>query len=369
MNDDELPSPRGHGAEGDLLARYASGTATDAERRAIEARVREDAALRAELERLELVWQRADGALRLPLDAAEVDRAWARLSAALHPDAAAATALPLREPTGGRGRLAPRHGRGMHRWRRSLIAASLLVAAAVAVWTLAPHPFTEPSRIAPIAAREHVAPVGAPLSITLADGSRAVLAPGSRLTETDPAAPDGRSVTLEGRAYFDVLPDPARPFRVAAGGTVTRVLGTSFDVRAYAGTSATEVVVRSGRVAVRPASLSEDGARPLAPGDRATLGADGSVAVESGVDVDALIGWTTGALAFRGTPLRDVVPELEGWFDLQIRIADSGLGDRRITATFHGEPRDVVLGAVAELVDARVERNGRQVVFAPFRPR
>ena len=64
---------------------------------------------------------------------------------------------------------------------------------------------------------------------------------------------------------------------------------------------------------------------------------DRAAFVKLWADVDALIGWTTGALAFRGTPLRDVVPELEGWFDLQIRIADSGLGDRRITATFHGE--------------------------------
>jgi ferric-dicitrate binding protein FerR (iron transport regulator) len=203
----------------------------------------------------------------------------------------------------------------------------------------------------------------------LADGSRAVLAPGSRLTETDPAAGASRSVRLDGRAYFEVLPDPARPFRVEAGGTVTRVLGTKFDVRAYAGTSATEVVVRSGRVAVRPASLPEAGAHPLSPGERATLGADGSVVIESGVDVDALIGWTSGTLAFRGTPLRDVVPELEGWFDLEIRLADSALGGRRITATFDGEPRDVVLGAVAELVDARVDRDGRRVVFTPFRSR
>ena len=369
MNDEEQPSPRGSGAEGDLLAKYVSGTATAAERRAIEARLGEDAGLRAELERLELLWQRADGALHLPVDAAEVDGAWARLSAEVRGEAAAEAAPPLREPPGGRGRFAPLHRGRTGRWRRTLLATSLLAAAAVAVWTLAPLPFSGTSRSASMAPREHVAAVGSPLSVTLADGTRVVLAPGSRLMEIEPGAAAARSVALEGRAYFDVVTDPDRPFRVTAGGTVTRVLGTKFDVRAYAGTSATEVVVRSGRVAMRPASLAEERGRPLAPGERATIGADGSMVVESGVEVDALIGWTAGDLAFRGTPLRDVVPELEGWFDLQISIADSVLGNRRITATFRGESRDVVLAAVAELVGARVERHGRRVVFAPFRSR
>jgi anti-sigma-K factor RskA len=77
VNEEEKPSPHGPGADGDLLARYASGTATAAERRDLEARIRDDAALRAELERLELLWQRANGALHLPVDAAGIDRAWA----------------------------------------------------------------------------------------------------------------------------------------------------------------------------------------------------------------------------------------------------------------------------------------------------
>ncbi|MEI3422821.1 MAG: FecR domain-containing protein [Butyricimonas faecihominis] len=42
-----------------------------------------------------------------------------------------------------------------------------------------------------------------------------------------------RKVYLTGEAYFDVIEDRAHPFSVDVNGSVVRVLGTSFDVRAY----------------------------------------------------------------------------------------------------------------------------------------
>jgi ferric-dicitrate binding protein FerR (iron transport regulator) len=122
-------------------------------------------------------------------------------------------------------------------------------------------------------------------------------------------------------------------------------------------------------VTVRPSSAAEADARSLSDGDRAIIDPAGPIEVQHGADVDALLGWTAGNLVFRSTPLRDVVPELEAWFGLDIMISDPVIAARRITATFAGEPAEVVLDAVAELVAARVERTGREVIFVPFRSR
>jgi transmembrane sensor len=42
-----------------------------------------------------------------------------------------------------------------------------------------------------------------------------------------------RTVSLQGEAFFDVKPDAAHPFIINANGTEIRVLGTSFNVKAY----------------------------------------------------------------------------------------------------------------------------------------
>jgi ferric-dicitrate binding protein FerR (iron transport regulator) len=356
-----------------MLARYVSGTADPAVRSSIEARLLEEPELQVEIDRLRVVWESAAAALH-NLPEAEIDSAWRRLTAALELLETSAQGQSRRagggQATGASGGANPplrARAPSRGRWRNVFVAGTLLAAAVAAVWTFVPRA-PAPDAGAPVAAREFVAEIGVPLSLTLADGSLVILAPGSRLSAVESDGPR-REVNLEGRAYFSVRADPQRPFFVHASGTITRVLGTSFDVRAFPGTAATEVVVRSGRVTVRPSSAAEADARSLSDGDRAIIDPAGPIEVQHGADVDALLGWTAGNLVFRSTPLRDVVPELEAWFGLDIMISDSVIAARRITATFAGEPAEVVLDAVAELVAARVERTGREVIFVPFRSR
>jgi transmembrane sensor len=218
-----------------------------------------------------------------------------------------------------------------------------------------------------VTVREYTASDGERVTLALDDGSRVVLAPGSRIRVPAPFAAESRDVWLDGRAYFQVAHDPSHPFAVHSAGAVARVLGTEFDVRAYPDAGPIQVVVRSGRVAVRAESSPESEARVLVRGDRGVVQADGEVRVESGSNVDDLLGWTQGTLAFHGTPLGEAVPELNRWFDVRIRIDDPRLNGRRITATFRDESLDLVLTTVAELVEAQVRRTGKDVVFTSSR--
>lgn len=364
-----MSEEEGAAADSELLARYVAGVATGEEIGELEARLPSDDALRLEVERLQEIWNRSGPRPAMAIPPERIDAAWVRLrDATAAPSAQGAVAATPPRTSPDRSLLALRSVRPP--WRAGVIAASLLAAAAAALWVLLPGDTpSRPTVAATAATREFVAPAGSILTIGLPDGTRVILAPESRLTAPVDLAGTSRDATLIGRAYFEVSPDPARPFRVVAGGSITRVLGTAFDVRAYPGAWTTEVVVRSGQVAIRAANQTEQHARKLGRADQAVVSADGAVEVRADVDVDALLGWTTGTLAFRGTPLRDVIPELESWFDVEIQLADPALSGRRITATFEEEGTDVVLGAVAELVGATVRRSGRQVVFAPFRSR
>jgi ferric-dicitrate binding protein FerR (iron transport regulator) len=191
-----------------------------------------------------------------------------------------------------------------------------------------------------------------------------VLAPGSRLRTPERFGSGPREISLTEHAYFEVASDSARPFLVNAGGVVTRVLGTEFDVRAYRENEPVRVVVRSGRVSVRPVAAPAATARVLGRGDRAVVDSSGTVQVDGGLDVDALLSWTSGRLTFDRAPLHEVVPELERWFDLEIEM-DPSLSQRRLSAIFEDEPVDTVLQLVGDAVKVRVQRDGRRVVVSP----
>ncbi len=70
--------------------------------------------------------------------------------------------------------------------------------------------------------------------VSLPDGSQVWLNAGSRLDyNNNNFNQSGREVELTGEAYFDIIHDVARPFIVKSGNMRIRVLGTTFNVKAY----------------------------------------------------------------------------------------------------------------------------------------
>lgn len=98
--------------------------------------------------------------------------------------------------------------------------------------------------------REQTNHTDKPILIRLSDGSTVQLQPNSQLSYPDRFTTDRRKVRLTGDAFFQVTRNPAQPFLVYAGETVTKVVGTSFRVRAFEQDKTVSVVVRTGRVSV-----------------------------------------------------------------------------------------------------------------------
>lgn len=89
------------------------------------------------------------------------------------------------------------------------------------------------------------------IRIHLNDGSIVSLAKGSRLKyRKSYEGGESRHVFLTGEAFFDISKDPRKPFFVHANEVVTKVLGTSFNVKAYSNENNVTVAVRSGKVSV-----------------------------------------------------------------------------------------------------------------------
>ena len=87
--------------------------------------------------------------------------------------------------------------------------------------------------------------------VKLEDGTEIWMEPGSRLSYPLHFEGDNREVSLAGGAFFEVTKNPARPFIIHTGTISTRVLGTSFNVKAYE-PSTQEVALVTGWVIVKP---------------------------------------------------------------------------------------------------------------------
>ncbi len=86
--------------------------------------------------------------------------------------------------------------------------------------------------------------------VLLPDGSIVILQPQSKITYSKSFAGNQRDVVLSGEAFFEVEKNPKKPFYVHANELVTKVLGTSFVIKAFSKEKHISVEVKSGKVAV-----------------------------------------------------------------------------------------------------------------------
>jgi transmembrane sensor len=243
-------------------------------------------------------------------------------------------------------------------WRARYVAPVLFLAAAVAFAAIVLRPSAAGKDHPPVTAvaQTYTTAVGHRDSITLADGSHVILGPDSRLTVASDYGTGARSVELHGDGYFDVRHDAAKPFTVRVARAVIEDIGTTFAVESDAGDTTT-VAVMSGSVRLRASDSSANSGALLSAGDRGSMSADGRVrAFPHSVSDDAA--WTTGRLVFREASLARVAGEIHRWYGISLRIEDSSLVHRHVTATFNGEPVDQVLKIIGLALGARIERQG-----------
>jgi len=180
--------------------------------------------------------------------------------------------------------------------------------------------------------------IGQRATVDLGDGATAVLAPQSTLRIR------GAIVELSGEALF-TLPHTSRiPFVVHAGGTTTRVLGTTFDVRHYPTDRATHVAVSRGKVSVGTTSVRGAHVVTLTRGEIAEA-TDSSVTTVTG-DVTPYTAWTTGHLVFHDAPIAEVLTTVGRWYGVRFSIGDSVLANQHLTASLDFGSRTELLNAL-----------------------
>lgn len=213
--------------------------------------------------------------------------------------------------------------------------------------------------------------------IKLPDGSVAVLNAGSRLSYDKAFTGAVRRVVLEGEGYFDVVHRPEQPFIVHSRQMDVRVLGTRFNVKAYAGEQPEAALIRGSIQLFLPDAKSP--LVTLKPNEKFVLGkglelsasrklvarsADFIVSTPK-IVLPAAAGsgaeWVHNRLSFDDTGFAEVAKLLERWYDVKIQINNPELLDYRFTGTFNDTGLQDILTGLSSSQEFKYRKEGQTI--------
>lgn len=187
--------------------------------------------------------------------------------------------------------------------------------------------------------------------MVLPDGSSVVLSAGSTLEIVGSFhSHDKREVILKGEAFFDVAHNPEKPFIVHAGQLTTKVLGTSFNIKAIPGDESIIVTVITGKLQV--ASETEL-LTVLNPEDQLVYDVVLRDKTVTKANKDEVITWKMDDLFCDDISLENAVNIIGERYGVEIEVNDSLLKKNRFTTTFEkNESLESVLNSLVLFNDA-----------------
>ncbi|MGE6220360.1 FecR family protein [Nubsella zeaxanthinifaciens] len=138
-----------------------------------------------------------------------------------------------------------------------------------------------------------------------------------------------RAVFLSGEGYFEVAKDKAHPFEVSTDDQKVQVLGTHFNINAYANNSATRTTLLEGSVRVE--NLAAEKSQILTPGQQSRV-INSTMDIAS-VNIDEVTAWKDGVFMYDGETLENIMKDVSRWYNVEVEFTDPSLKKKSIYIT------------------------------------
>lgn len=292
-----------------LLGKQLSGDISSAELSELEALMKDDPEAAASRELAASIWQ-------TPIqEASGADSSKERIWDSVSPQLGSRRRFPI-----------------MRRLATAAAAAAVLAAA----WT--GWQFTRPA--APVLQQFSSAP-GGKSRVVLPDGSIVWLNRNTQLHyEKNSFGKQHREITLSGEAFFDIAKNDGIPFIIHAGKVNIRVLGTAFNVKAYAGDSAVFTTLVRGKIAV---SFREKTV-VLQPEEKLTvpLTRPATVVQQQHLEKDSSgqlpeISWLNNKLVFDNNTFGELAAKMSQWYGVTFHFESAGVEQLRFSGIIDTE--------------------------------
>lgn len=211
--------------------------------------------------------------------------------------------------------------------------------------------------------------------VMLSDGSSVLLQPNSRISYPKQFNRHAkREVYLVGEAFFEVAKNPEKPFFVYADNLITKVLGTSFTVRAT-GKNQVNVMVKTGKVSVFTRSDKERVEKQeskqliglvLTPNQRVQFNQEENRLLRSLVESPTLLDMPIqqAMFAFSDTPVSKVFASLERAYGVEIVFDAEVMKNCYLTASLDDEPLFEKLNMICQTLDAQHEQMDGKILIS-----
>ncbi len=242
------------------------------------------------------------------------------------------------------------------------IAASLFIIFSF-YWIITERYFYKPASSEPVSVNNQVKEKieykattrnGERLTISLPDGTMIYLNSNSRVVYPREFESTQRIVKLTGEAYFKVTSDASRPFKVITGSTVTEVVGTEFNIK-YRKDNLNVVVAKG---IVRTFKEKSNKFVQLTKGQMVSFSPQKGFSRPANVNLHEYIAWRENKMAFKGTPLKEVMNEIEMFYNVTVVFDSAANKNKKLTGLFDADSLDYILSAISISMDVDIVREG-----------
>jgi len=192
-----------------------------------------------------------------------------------------------------------------------------------------------------------IVPVGGIYAVNLSDGTKVWLNSKSSLKYPVEFSGNKRTVTLEGEAYFEVSKNPHSPFTVKTNSGKVTVLGTHFNVSAYAEDKLFAATLAEGKVQVSETNVKNNESVVLRPGQQARA----SNAMLNVVEVDPSVytAWKDGKFYFENENLKSILNKMSRWYNFNVKFEQKSLEQIKFTGiVLKEEPIENLLDIISK---------------------
>ncbi len=203
-------------------------------------------------------------------------------------------------------------------------------------------------------------PRGRQFKLTLEDGTQVWLNAASSIQFPLAFTGKERRVEITGEVYFEVAKNKAKPFIVTTGGMQVEVLGTHFNVKAYADEAEMKTTLVEGSVRISNGKT----AGILKPGQQAQTSGTGKLKINDHADIEEVLSWKNGRIAFTNAGLESIMRQVSKWYDVDIEYAGT-VPDRTFTADISRNTNLSEFLKVLELSNIHFRIDGRKLIVLP----
>ena len=318
----------------DLMVKYLSGNASEAEVQRLESWVLENPTHKEQFMAFKKLWFLAS--LSETASSSTVDKAWTAVSDQI---SASDNVVHLN---------VRRSSSRLVWWS---VAAACLVLVIGLLWVFLP---SSPNQPLVVTALDKI------IEQELPDGSQVSINRYSEITYLLNTRANRRELSLEGDAFFEIARDTSLPFVISTEEVEIEVLGTSFYVDAREGEPEIQVLVQSGTVALRHRGqeimLTENEVGTL---DRKT----GDLKESQNNDVNYL-GWIQNELIFESNTLEQIVFAVNRHYHSSITIEDNAIKDCKLTATYRDKSLDAVIRIIETSLNIQSRKEGEKIFLS-----